>query len=174
MAGFLAMNDEHRRLLLTRRYSRGKRTVTWVMLNPSCATERVDDPTMRRVDAFSVPSFDQALVVNLFARRGADPDVLAKSLLDAPELAREIIGEHNDAAIVLAARAADLIVVAWGAHKLATLRSAHVLSLLRGVAPRLYCLGLTTDGAPRHPLFVKRDAHFVPYDPPASPPRSSH
>ncbi len=159
---FLALNDGVYRYLLTRKISEGRRTICWVMLNPSTADEARDDPTLRRVIGFSQRGFDRLLVVNLFAMRCTDPEKLAHQ----PE--NGTIGPHNDMAIAYAARAADATCVAWGASPYADARWPAVLEILRCHARRpLYCLGLTSGGHPRHPLYVRRAEPFVPFVPPA-------
>ena len=45
-------------------------------------------------------------------------------------------------------------------------RDAHVWRLLARSHIRLHCLGLTTHGHPRHPLYLPSSAPVVPYDPP--------
>lgn len=127
----------------------------WVMLNPSTADETNDDPTIRRVIAFTARFAERAgvvpwrrgfTVVNLFARRATDPRVLTGSFDD--------IGPENDRAIAEEAEKASLIVCAWGANKTFG-RVARVLEIL-GPGPK-WCLGTTKSGAPRHPLYVKAD-----------------
>ncbi|HEX6285988.1 MAG TPA: DUF1643 domain-containing protein [Acidimicrobiia bacterium] len=139
------------RYWLTRVWDVGQPPVSWVMLNPSTATETVDDPTIRRVVAFSrLWGFGSALVVNLFALRSVSPETLARH--------PDPVGPENDSAIERAIGSADLVVVAWGNHglklnpKTRTPRSSEVAALLSGVNPR--CLGLTASGQPRHPLYL--------------------
>jgi hypothetical protein len=128
----------------------------WVMLNPSTADETNDDPTIRRVIAFTarfaersgvVPWRRGFTVVNLFALRATDPKVLTGSASD--------VGAHNDEVIAEEAAKASLIICAWGAHPVAVARVEPVLALLGGGAK--WCLGKTKSGAPRHPLYVRGD-----------------
>jgi hypothetical protein len=71
------------------------------------------------------------------------------------------VGPRNDAAIVEAAGRADAIVVAWGVHGALAGRDRAVVELLAGRSLR--CLGVTRAGAPRHPLYVRRDAITRPW-----------
>jgi hypothetical protein len=128
----------------------------WIMLNPSTATEHDDDPTIRRCIRFSVAwGYGRLVVVHLFALRSTNPAALAKHA--------DPIGADNDQALVTAARQASAVVCAWGAHPSAVARARAVASLLRGVD--LHCLGTTKHGQPRHPLYVKRGAAMVPFQP---------
>jgi hypothetical protein len=145
------------RYRLERRWSTdGDRTVLWVMLNPSTADAKQDDPTVRRCVGFSQAwGYDRLIVCNLFALRATNP----KELIEC----NEPIGEMNDHYISTAARKADLIVAAWGAHHMAVGRGESVLSFL----PRpVLCLGVTRVlGAPRHPLYVHRSQELVYLNP---------
>ena len=51
-------------------------------------------------------------------------------------------------------------VAAWGAHKLAAARALGVVHAFAG-RPLLWCLGVTKDGHPRHPLYVRADAPLI-------------
>lgn len=165
---FLSMNDGVYRYLLTRKLSGGKRTICWVMLNPSTADESRDDPTLRRVIGFSQGGFDRVLVVNLFAKRSTDPSKLFRGA-DAIALSEieSAIGPSNDLAIAFAARGADVTVAAWGSSMQSDVRWRAVHEILHCHAKRpIYCLGLTNNGQPRHPLYVPRKNPFVPFIPP--------
>jgi hypothetical protein len=124
------------------------------MLNPSTATEDTDDPTIRRCLRFSIGwGYGRLIVVNLFALRATNPAALARHI--------DPIGVDNDQAILRAARSAGTVVCAWGAHPCAVARARTVAALLRGVD--LHCLGTTTHGQPRHPLYVHATAAMVAF-----------
>ncbi len=119
--------------------------VTFVMLNPSTATDEVDDPTIRRCMDFAKRWDCTSLrVVNLFAARATDPREL-RHMTDP-------IGPENDSAIVTEAAAAGVVVLAWGVHGTYRGRDQAVWRLLRPF--RTGHLGLTKGGHPRHPLYV--------------------
>ena len=129
------------------------RTMLFIMLNPSTADAMVDDPTIRRCRSFAMrDGYSQLEVVNLFALRATDPRELAR--------APDPIGPDNDAIIAKAVlRARDsggCVVAAWGAHAIARRRAA-VVEAIRQNGAALMCLGLTKDGSPRHPLYVRSD-----------------
>src|SRR6266581_1349824 len=77
---------------LWRTWDRGKPQVTIIMLNPSTATDTVDDRTIKHcLDLAHAWQKGGIVVVNLFAWRARDP----KELLQAPSP----IGPKNDAYI---------------------------------------------------------------------------
>lgn len=124
----------------------------FVMLNPSTADASEDDPTIRKCIGFAKRWGAGGIrVVNLYPWRATNPRELSGG--------REVGGEHtgivsnNDAAILAATCDAGWIVVAWGAnHGPWPMQRARVLHLLRNC--RVWCLGRTADGSPRHPLML--------------------
>ena len=139
------------RYLLTRRWGDGP-AATFVMLNPSTADAATDDPTIRRCIGFA-KSWDcgSLNVVNLFAFRATDP----RELLAATDP----VGPRNDAFLHGYLPGA---VAAWGAHKMAAARARGVVRAFSRSSP-LWCLGVTKDGHPRHPLYVRADAPLTPW-----------
>lgn len=134
---------ERYRYRLWRCWGDGKRVV-WVMLNPSTADAEVFDPTVRRCYGFSDSwGYKHLSVLNLYALRSTDPKQLWA--VDDP------VGPDNDEHIVSVMGAADLVVVAWGVNA-KTDRVERFSELSSGV--KLWCLGTTKDGSPRHPLYV--------------------
>ena len=142
------------------------------MLNPSTADDRVDDPTTRRVIAFSQSwGYGGCVVVNLFGFRCADPTALLA--VDDP------IGRGNTAAVRAvidgaASSGADRVVVAWGVHGQRRLSDPtdvgrRTRRLVAGASERWSAgslcpvtLGATARGAPRHPLYVASSARPEP------------
>ncbi|WP_374423767.1 DUF1643 domain-containing protein [Paracoccus sp. (in: a-proteobacteria)] len=148
------------RYALTRNWGeaglRGRR-VCFVMLNPSTADHRRNDPTIARCESRAADLGATAYrIVNLFALRATYPQEL--------RLAADPVGPENDAAIRRAARWADLVICAWGMHGAMGDRAAVVERMLRGCGLRLYHLGLTKSGAPRHPLYLKRSLKLNLWD----------
>jgi hypothetical protein len=118
--------------------------VTFVMLNPSTANAEKFDPTVRRCFGYACEwGFGSLEVVNLFALRSTYPAVLSK--------ATDPVGPGNDAAIIKAVKASDLVIVAWGVHGPLRGRDCKVLELIADVKD-LHCLGKTKAGNPLHPL----------------------
>lgn len=142
------------RYRLRRRWSTGP-SMLFVMLNPSKADAEKNDPTIRRCLGFAKREHCAAIeVVNLFAFRATNPAELGATPHDP-------VGHDNDEAIISAARAATIIVAAWGAGvpRRWSHRPADALYILRGRS--VLALGISQNGAPRHPLYLPADAPLV-------------
>jgi len=144
------------RLALRRRWCDGA-TCCFIMLNPSTADEDLDDPTIRRCINFARSwGYSGLMVLNIFALRATDPKELSR--------AYNPVGIFNDSAIFEHTRAesCDLIVAAWGAHRVKGHwnRGEQVVGL---IGRPLYCLGKTKAGHPRHPLYVSADTQPILY-----------
>ncbi|MDF1702303.1 MAG: DUF1643 domain-containing protein [Planctomycetota bacterium] len=151
--------DRRYRFCLRRRWGRGKHLVM-VMLNPSRADARRDDPTTTFcVNRAREKGFGSYEAVNLFALVDPSPDALRR--------VADPIGPGNDAWIERAAARADRIVVAWGRHGVLQARDQAVLALLRG--RKLHCFGRNADGSPRFPRALPTGVRHVPFVPPALP-----
>jgi hypothetical protein len=141
------------RYVLTRGpWLHGEGTVMFVMLNPSTADEREDDPTIRRCIRFARSwGFARLVVGNLYALRATDP----RELFEHPDP----VGPKNDETLRKLALNSPSVIVAWGAtlHPQPS-RARSVLELLEFYAGTARCLGQTKDLHPRHPLYVRRDA----------------
>ena len=145
--------DARYRYLLTRTWQPDLPTVCFVMLNPSTADAEADDPTIRRcIDFARRWGFGSLNVVNLYAYRTASPAELAA--------AAEPVGPENDAYVGATCANASLIVAAWGAMAPDMQRKFVALSGIKN----LKCLGLTQNGEPRHPLYVRADTGLQPFN----------
>ena len=135
------------RYSLTRVWDTAGTRATFVMLNPSTATEFQNDPTVERCERRArALGFGAFCVTNIFAFRATDPRVMRAEA--------DPIGPGNDAAIQRAALWAKTVICAWGTHGVHRDRGAHVEHLLRATGQPLMHLGLTQGGTPRHPLYV--------------------
>lgn len=131
------------------------------MLNPSTADAQVDDRTIGRVISFATSwGCGGVVVVNLFAFRATKPEHLHA----ATQAGIDTVGPRNDAYLVEAAAAAARsgwpMVAAWGAGA-PTKRVDRVLSL-PGMGT-FQALGVTADGSPRHPLYVRGATSLQPW-----------
>lgn len=142
------------RYRLDRRWDSDRPRAVWIMLNPSTADADADDPTLRRVIAFSRSwGFGAATVVNLFAWRATDPAALPLELADA-------VGTQADHHIAQALEGAEIVVCGWGASGPAQLREARitrVLELVRAAGHEPRALSTTRAGHPGHPLYLRSD-----------------
>jgi hypothetical protein len=139
------------RYSLKRAWSDDYPQVTFIMLNPSRADEVRNDPTISRCLGFaSAWGFGSLEVVNLFAYCTSSPAELRR--------ASDPIGEENDQYLMQATTNAHTTVLAWGTYGTMFSRNRQVLDLLLSQTQMggLYCLGLTKDGHPRHPLYLKK------------------
>jgi hypothetical protein len=143
------------RYLLTRIWDPKVKPVVFLMLNPSTADALEDDATIRRLtheeNGFArTMGAGGVVVVNLFALRSTDP----RALLRHPDP----VGRDNDRFIRRAVAMGSKVICAWGAAPVAGERGRAVAVELgrRGVALR--CLGTTSLGQPRHPLYLPKGA----------------
>ena len=144
------------RTLLWRQWDGQRPVANFLMLNPSTADETVLDPTCARARDFAERwGYGALLVTNLFAWRATDPG----EMLAAPDP----VGRGNDAAILRAARAAALVVCAWGNHGAHLGRSAQVRQRLESAGISLHVLRLNAGGEPAHPLYLPARLAPVPW-----------
>ena len=134
------------RYLLWRKWGDGP-VANFLMLNPSTADEVKLDPSCTRARVYAEHwGFGALIVTNLFGWRATDPDAM--------KAVRDPVGRGNDAAILGAARAAGVVVCAWGNHGLHRGRSASVVSSLAKAGVALHVLRLNDSGEPAHPLYL--------------------
>ena len=123
--------------------------VLFIMLNPSTADAQVLDPTVRRCLGYAMDwGFKRMMVANLFALRSTDPAALRQE--------QDPVGPDNDLAISVGAATSTLVVAAWGTHGTLKGRDQTVIEIIRKWKD-LYCLTLTKEGIPGHPLYLKKD-----------------
>ena len=127
-----------------------------ISLNPSSAGALNNDPTITRSmvrarkDGFGI--FIQG---NLSAYISTDPKLFLKAGCQ--------IGAETDAylkqMIDLALSSDGQVVCAWGSFQGISARAKEVLKMI----PEPYCLGVNSDGQPKHPLYVGYDIPVVKY-----------
>ena len=151
MRGWAAFDASGRyRYRLRRWWAPGPR-VAFVMLNPNRADASTDDPTIRRCVGFARRwAYGSVDVVNLFGYRTRDPHDLLR--------VADPVGPDNDRHLARAIDAADFVVCAWGASRVAQRRASDARGLL--ARRDLRCLGRTRSGAPRHPLYLRADTRL--------------
>jgi hypothetical protein len=136
------------RYRLERHWSGGTGLCGFIMLNPSTADERSDDPTIRRCIGFAKGwGYSGLIVGNLFALRATCP----AALLAAGD---PVGGEANAQALVDLIDEAGLILCAWGHFSAVGDHGREAIALVRERGRVPHCLGLTKHGAPRHPLYL--------------------
>jgi len=131
------------RYRLGRRWSEGP-VLAFIMLNPSCADEHIDDPSVRRCIGFARRLGYGALeVVNLYAFLATDPAELRR--------AGYPVGPGNDQQITEAVHESSRVVAAWGVHAARLGRPAggpRVVEASRGGTVLPSCHQQRTSGAP--------------------------
>lgn len=141
--------------------------VLFVMMNPSMADHHGDDPTVAKCGRFVRRwGFGTLLVANAFGYRATDQTQLAA--------VSDPIGEHNDKWLLIAAREAALIVMAYGTPKVKALRSRGpaVARMLLADGHRLHVLRLSKQGVPYHPLYLPETLVPLPWSADAVPPEA--
>lgn len=151
-------NERHRYLHVWR-WADDRLELTVILMNPSTATERQLDPTLRRMTKFAQDwGYGGLRVLNAYALRSTDPKVC----LADPER----IGPHNDAVIAAELAGANQLVLGWGT-KVERSR-LYDLRKLVGAAPHLVpcCIRQTAEGHPEHPLYLPATLEPVPWSVP--------
>lgn len=126
--------------------------VCWIMLNPSTADEKIDDPTIRRCIGFTRRrEFGALIVVNLFALRSTDPRALKGHYHADYDFTEE------NAVIMEAALSSHEIICAWGNGGGLLCRGDDVGNMLVRAGLHPLSFGTTAQVEPRHPLYVRAD-----------------
>jgi hypothetical protein len=129
--------------------SNKSRKAVFIMLNPSTADGNADDrTTIRCINFAKAWNCGSLEIVNVFAYRATDYNELRNLTKE------EATGVENSKHIEDALNSATIKVAAWGENvKIHHDNYTELKEQLEG--HKLFCLGTTRDGHPRHPLFVK-------------------
>lgn len=128
------------------------RSLMFIMLNPSTATEEVDDPTVRKCRVYAMLwGYNHLIIGNVMAYRATVPALL-RDVADP-------VGPDNLSHLRQAIETyVPVVVCAWGCLPRRLVHVGRsVLILLRqlGVQPRV--LRLNAGGEPGHPLYLGLD-----------------
>ena len=135
--------DNLYRYQLSRIWDDTKPPILFIMLNPSTADADVDDPTIRRVIRFTTSwGYGGVYVANLYAFRSTDPKALKHT--DDP------VGKENVSYITHLIGMADKVVYAWGNNQKEPIWLSELVQ-----TP--YCIDLSKNGIPKHPLYLKSE-----------------
>lgn len=131
-----------------------------VMLNPSTADHRVDDPTIKRCMSFADrEGFIGITVYNLFAYRSTNPKALMQV---ADPLGPQNPDFWHDALDYAQCR--DIpVLCGWGAEDFAATNARLFVEEAKRVGTKLVCLGKTKHNKPRHPLYISGTQPFEEY-----------
>jgi len=123
--------------------------VLFIMLNPSIADEKKDDPTVRRCIGYAIDwGFSKIFVGNLFAFRATDPKKM--------KAAGDPFGPDNFIHIKNMAARSELVIAAWGTHGNFANAGTILKSALVLEGIKLHVLKLTKGGFPSHPLYLPK------------------
>ena len=140
-------NCENYRYTLTREWDAEKQKVLFIMLNPSTADETKNDATVERCERRARNlNFGSVRICNIFAWRETNPFKLKQKT--------KPIGKDNNKIIQDSTIWANDIICAWGTHGSHLERDEEIKKLLSSNGCKLYHLGLTKNGHPKHPLYV--------------------
>lgn len=129
--------------------------INFVMLNPSTADDKIDDPTIKSCISLAQNlGFDGFYATNLFALRATNPEELKTT--DEPT------GKENDDFIKKYASLCKLVIIAWGNHGVLQNRGIEVVKKLNKIT-KLHCLKKTKLNQPMHPLYIKRDTKPIEF-----------
>lgn len=157
-AGACISADGSLRYRLWRKWDAGK-SLGFIMLNPSVATADVNDHTIRKCIGFArCNGYTGIDVVNLFALVSTDPTALLR--YDGTK------HESKNMQHIMSVIAERDTVLAFGDLRPEIRERGPVLrSLLNAVGGRrVYCIGTTQRGYPRHPSRPGYTMPIVPFD----------
>lgn len=130
----------------------------FIGLNPSTADETKDDPTIRRCIRFAKDwNCGGILMMNLFAFRSTDPaGIQGRSASEGDnwiKVADQILHPAN-----------SIVIFCWGVNQPQASREflkAMAATVHIYARDRCHHLGLTKDGHPKHPLYLRSDTKPV-------------
>ena len=148
--------DRKYRYMLVRLWDRSRPKCVFIGLNPSTANELLNDPTVHRCQKYASEwGYGGLQMLNIFAFKATNP----KKMLAA----HDPVGEENDDWLSKICRSAGIVICAWGTHGGHRDRHLEVIQNLKELKVPLHCLGTTTKGFPKHPLYLKSDAKPIPF-----------
>jgi hypothetical protein len=155
----LFSEDRVYRYTLTRVWDADKARCCFVLLNPSTADERKEDPTIRRCIAYARAwDFGGLEILNLFAFRSTNPQAL--------RMIPDPFGPMNMEYIATVTRATPLIVCGWGGSVPLLGQDKRVLQMLHDYNRPVSALKVNeSDKSPSHPLYLRGDLVPQPYIP---------
>lgn len=149
-AGAVISSCKTYRYLLWRIWDADKPMLTYLMLNPTTADDRLNDPTMLRcMRRAEMLGYGGMWVVNLFAVRAIGTERLYHHA--------DPVGPQNDVALLGACMQADTVMCGWGLHGRVLNRGVDIAILLRDKNIATQCFGINENGQPVHP-------YYLPYD----------
>jgi len=153
------------RYMLGRAWDEESPCVNFVMLNPSTADHKTDDPTIRRCIGYAKAwGAGELVVTNLYPFRATDPAAMKSAENRRGPV--DPLGHRrlNDMHIAKWAANASVVVCAWG-NNAETKVAREAVILLRSIGKTPHALRLSKGGNPSHPLRLPADLKPVPWRP---------
>ena len=140
--------DKKERYSLKREWDNSKNKILYIMLNPSLADDKNDDPTIRRLINFTKKfNYGGFLVGNIFTTITPNPKELDKS---------KGMSDKNFEKLLNLINKVDQIVYAWG-------NSVEEPQLLKELILSPKCFGKNLNGTPKHPLYLPKNSKLIDY-----------
>ena len=140
--------DKKERYSLKREWDKSKNKILYIMLNPSLADDKNDDPTIRRLINFTKKfNYGGFLVGNIFTTITPNPKELDKS---------KGMSDKNFEKLLNLINKVDKIVYAWGNS---VEEPQHLKELI--LSPK--CFGKNLNGTPKHPLYLPKNSKLIDY-----------
>ena len=140
--------DKKERYSLKREWDKSKNKILYIMLNPSLADDKNDDPTIRRLISFTKKyNYGGFLVGNIFTTITPNPKEIDKS---------KGISDKNFEKLLKLINKVDQIVYAWG-------NSVEEPQLLKELILSPKCFGKNLNGTPKHPLYLPKNSKLIDY-----------
>ena len=131
--------DKKDRYSLKREWDKSKNQILYIMLNPSMADDKNDDPTIRRLIDFTRKfEYGGFLVGNIFTTITPNPKEIDRS---------KGISDKNFEELFKLINKVDLIVYAWG-------NTVEEPQPLKELVSSPKCFGKNLNGTPKHPLYL--------------------
>lgn len=144
--GAIFSEDRKYRYALWRMWNRILPTLLVIGLNPSCADEIKNDPTITRsIVRADRTGFGALIMANLYAYVSTDPKALLSN--------GDSVGEFTDYYLKQMITMSGRQLCGWGSFAPVVKRAPIVLAMIK----EPYCLGVNMDGQPKHPLYVGYD-----------------
>ena len=138
--------DKKERYSLKREWDKSKNKILYIMLNPSLADDKNDDPTIRRLINFTKKfNYGGFLVGNIFTTITPNPKELDKS---------KGMSDKNFEELIKLINKVDQIVYAWGS-------SIEEPKLLKKLVLNPKCFGKNLNGTPKHPLYLPSQTKLI-------------
>ena len=138
--------DKKERYSLKREWDKSKNKILYIMLNPSLADDKNDDPTIRRLISFTKKyNYGGFLVGNIFTTIAPNPKEIDKS---------KGISVKNFEKLLKLINKVDQIVYAWGDN-------IEEPQLLKELVLNPKCFGKNLNGSPKHPLYLPSETKLI-------------